>query len=698
MALALDRLLKPRSVAIVGASDKPGALGASVLGNLERLGFSGEVHLINPKREEIAGRRCLKGIEDLPLGVDVAVLAIPRAGVLDAVRSLAARHAGSVIIFSAGFAEGGEEGLAEQREIARIAAEANMVVEGPNCLGFVNFVDGIPLTFIETATSSRAGRPGIGIVSQSGAIAAVVDTSLLSRGLDLSFSISTGNEAGSGVEDYVDFLIDDASTVVIGMVVEQFRKPRRFLEAARRAAAAGKTIVLLHPGRSSAARASAATHTGAMAGDYSLMKAKVERAGVVLVETLEELADCLEILVRSGPVGPNGTMVIGESGAFKALTLDFAEAVGLELPRISDADSDAFRAALPDFVPVSNPIDMTAQGLVDPDIYGRLVEAAVRDDRFDSVILGIIQTDTVTCQIKFPAIIAALKALRPRKPIILAGLDEGAPIQREYVEELRRLGASYFPSTERAFRAVARLAGHARRTSPAVVQDGLPLAGMMSGVIPEYRAKQLLGAHGLSFPASRMARNESEAKAAAAELGYPLVLKAQSSELSHKSDAGGVIVGIENEAALISGLATLEANIKRFRPGLALDGVLVEAMGEKGLELIIGARNDPEWGAVVLVGFGGVQAEILQDVRLLATDLSREAILGELAKLKSAALLHGFRGEPKRDVDAVAAIVEGISRVLIGNPSIREIDLNPVVVYPEGRGAIALDALMLVDG
>lgn len=696
MALALDRLLKPRSVVIVGASDKPGALGASVLGNLDRLGFAGEIHLINPKRDEIGGRPCLKAIEDLPMGVDAAVLAIPRAGVLDAVRSLAARGVGAAVIFSAGFAEGGAEGLAEQREIARIAAEAGMVIEGPNCLGFVNFVDGVPLTFIEMAKTPLEDRPGIGIVSQSGAIAAVVDTSLLSRGLGLSYSVSTGNEAGSGVEDYVDFLVDDPSTAVIGMVVEQFRKPARFLAAARRARDAGKTIVLLHPGRSSAARESAATHTGAMAGDYQLMKAKVERAGVVLVETLEELGDCLEILLRSGPIGPGGSIVVGESGAFKALTLDFAEAVGLRLPAASDGDSPALRAALPDFVPVSNPIDMTAQGLVDPGLYGRLVEAAVRDARFDSVILGIIQTDAVTCGIKFPAIIQAVQALKPEKPLICAGLDEGAPIPEAYVSGLRALGVPYFPSTERAFRAVARLADHARRDRTEVTHAATPLPGLTAGVVPEYRAKALLSPLGVPFPASRLATTVAEATAAAAALGYPVVLKAQSADLSHKSDAGGVIVGLNDEQALVAGFARLEANIAQHRPGLLLDGVLVEAMGQRGLELIVGARNDPEWGPVVLVGFGGVQAEILQDVRLLTPDLSREAIVAELGKLKSAALLHGFRGEPARDVEAVAAIVERISALLVANPAIREIDLNPVVVYPAGEGAVALDALMLV--
>ena len=296
--LSLERLLRPRSVAIVGASEKVGALGASVLANLERARFGGAIHLINPKRAEIGGRRCLASVDDLLEGVDVAVLAIPRAAVLDAVRALARRKAGAAIIFAAGFAEMGAEGLAEQRELACIAAESDMAIEGPNCLGLVNFVDGVPLTFVELPGDRLGGRPGIGLVSQSGAMAAVLVVTLASRGLGLSYSISTGNEAASGVEDYVDYLVDDPHTHTIAMIVEQFRKPARFLAAAARAAAKAKPIVLLHPGRSSAARESAATHTGALAGDYDVMRLKVERAGVLLVETLEELGDVVEMLHR----------------------------------------------------------------------------------------------------------------------------------------------------------------------------------------------------------------------------------------------------------------------------------------------------------------------------------------------------------------------------------------------------------------
>lgn len=697
---SLDRLLRPRSVAIVGASDKPGALGAAVLANLERNGFAGAIHLINPKRPEIGGRRCLASIDDLPDGVDAVVLAIPRAAVLEAIKSLARRGVGAAVIFSAGFAEDGAAGLAEQREIARIADQAGMVIEGPNCLGLVNYVDRIPLTFVETDAVALGDRPGIAIVSQSGALAAVLGVTLASRDLGLSFSVSTGNEAASGVEDYVDYLIADASTRVIAMLVEQFRKPSRFLAAARRAREAGKIVVLLHPGRSSAARESAATHTGAMAGDYQLMRVKVERVGVIVTETLEELGDVTEIALRCPPMGTGGTAVVGESGAFKALTLDLCEALGLDLPQIDDANAPALRAALPDFVGVGNPVDLTAQGLVEPDLYYRALAALFGDDRFGSVVAGIIQTDPVTCAIKVPPILRAMRELAPDKPVIFAGLDEGAAMPRDYIVELRELGIPYFPSTERALRALKRLAEFAGRDFAAAEMPGvetldLPEAG---GIIPEYRAKQMLVPFGIAFPKGGFAKTLEEATAVAEAIGYPVVLKAQSPDLSHKSDAGGVVLGLANLAELTEGWQRLHENVRRHRPGLALDGVLIEGMGARGVELIVGARNDPEWGPVILVGFGGVTAEIHQDVRLLAPDLPIAAIMREINLLKGAPLLGGFRGAPPLDVAAVAHLIAVLGRLLVAAPAIREIDLNPVIVYPVGEGVVALDALILADG
>lgn len=694
-ARSLDRLLKARSVVIVGASEKPGALGNSVLRNLERHGFSGDIHLINPKRPVIGGRQALGAIAELPDEVDAAVLAIPGAAVLGAIRELAEHGVGAAVIFSAGFAEGGEEGLAAQAEVARIAHAHGMVIEGPNCLGMVNYVDGVPLTFVETPAQKLNGRPGIGIVSQSGAMAVVLGTVLMAKELGISISVSTGNEAASGVEDYLAYLLDEPNTHAIGMIVEQFRKPKSFLALAEKARAAGKQIVLLHPGKSSAARESAATHTGALAGDWQVMNTLVSRAGVVLVDSIEELGDVLDLAIRAGKMAP-GTAVLTESGAFKALTLDLCESIGLTLPAPADDTAAALRAAIPDFIGVSNPMDVTAQSLVDPDLYRRTLIPLLADPAYGSVVLAIIQTDEMTSRLKFEPIIETLKGLRAEKPIVFAGLDDGAPVPAAYLTALRSLGVAYFPSPDRAFRAIAKLAA-AKGASDTRAAE--PIVAMLphDGVIPEYRAKDLLGPIGIPFPKGGFAADVDTAKKVAAEVGYPVVLKAQAQALSHKSDAGGVILNISDEAALAAAWDKLFANVKAYNASILLDGGLIEAMGARGTELIVGARNDTDWGSVILVGFGGVQAEILQDVRLLPPGLSKDEIVAELHALKSGALLGGWRGSPALDVDAVADLISALGRLLEGTPAIREVDLNPVVVYPKGQGAVALDALILAD-
>jgi len=694
----MNRLLRPQSIAVVGATDKPGAPGASILENIDRSAFSGAVYPINPKRESIGRRVCLPSIEALPEGVDVAVLAIPRAGVIDAVRLLASRKVGAAIIFAAGFAEGGDEGSAEQAEIGQIARDSGMVIEGPNCLGLVNYGDGVPLTFVQTAIVPPAGRRAVSVVSQSGALAAVLCTTLLARQVAVSFSISTGNEAASGVEDYVEWLITDEATHVIAMVVEHFRQPARFLAAVAKAHAAGKPVVLLHPGKSAAARASAATHTGAMAGDHQLMLAKVKRAGVIVAETLEELGDIAEILVRCPPLAGPDLAVLGESGAFKALVLDLAEDLSLPLAALDDANSPAVRAVLPAFVPVSNPLDITAQGLSQPDIYTSIIAALFADPRVGGVVAGIIQGDPITATIKVPAILAALEAPHVHKPLIFAGLDEGAEMPAHFIAALRAAGVPWFPSSERAFRALARLSARTALNLTDKTPAPCPVPGLAecAGVIPEYRAKDLLGPLGIPFPSRRFAASPREAADAANALGFPVALKAQSARLSHKSDAGGVVLNLPHGKAVEDAWQALHASVAAYDGSLVLDGVLVEKMGARGLEMIVGARNDPEWGPVVLAGFGGVTAEILRDVRLFTPDFDEAAICAQLMQLKSAPLLTGWRGSPPLDVPALARLIMKISAIMLAEPSLEELDLNPVVLYPAGEGLVVLDALMLV--
>src|SRR6185437_1127422 len=389
-----------------------------------------------------------------------------------------------------------------------------------------------------------------------------------------------------------------------------------------------------------------------------------------------------------------------ESGAFKALTLDLCERIGLELPGLSISTSHAVRETLPSFIALSNPLDLTAQGLVDPDIYRRVLPPILEDGEFGSVVLGIILTDPTTIALKLPRIVDAIRALKPERPVIFAALDEGAPFDGAEIQQLRELGVACFPSPERALRALARvtLLGQTEMSQKAEVIHCHTLVGIAPGIVPEYRAKRVLKEIGIPILQGGLASNVNEALSIAHRIGFPVALKAQAVDLPHKSDAGGVILGIESESALADGWSTLHQRLEISRPGLMLEGVLVErmGMGKNAAELILGARNDPDWGPVLLVGFGGVLAEALHDVRLLPPGLSSDEIVKELSKLKCAALLQGFRGSPPLDIDAVAAIVCTLGALIRGHSEIEEIDVNPLLVYPKGEGAVALDALIIV--
>ena len=476
--------------------------------------------------------------------------------------------------------------------------------------------------------------------------------------------------------------------------------PCRANAGARRARAAGKPIVMLHPGKSSKAQESAATHTGAMAGDYQLMKAKLSREGVIFADTLEELGDITEIALRCKALPGAAMAVLGESGALRGLAFDIAEDIGLDLIHLDDENSPALRAILPDFVPVSNPTDITALGLSEPEIYTKVLTALLEDERIGSVVASIIQSDPITSGIKFPHIIKVLEDGTFSKPLVFAGVDEGATVPPEYIEGLRKVGIPWFPSTERAYRAIARLADLAKRDLTDRSEEPIEVPGLdaVSGVVPEYKAKELLRPLGIVFPESQFAASADEAASAADIVGYPVAMKAQAVALGHKSDAGGVILNLETSSEVREAFARMYENVERFDASIRLDGVLVEKMGRKGIEMIVGAKSDPQWGPVVLAGFGGVTAEILKDVKLFTPDLDQAAVHQGLLDLKQAALLMGYRGAPALDVAALAGLIVRVGRIMAGSPRIREIDLNPVVVHPEGEGVVALDALMLVEG
>jgi len=693
----IARLMRPRSIAIVGVSSERGSGGGGALENLERYGYGGEIHLVSRGRSDVRGRACVASIDDLPEGIDTALLMIPRAAIEAAVAACARRRVGAVIIFAAGFAEAGGEWKAAQERVAATARAAGIAMCGPNCLGIINYVDGIPLTFSPQQAEKSPAGPGVSIVAQSGGVSAILRTALMARDVPVAFTVSTGNEAVLALEDYLEFLLDDAMTRVIAVFAEQIRQPQRFLRLAERAREAGKAIVLHHPGRSAAARAAAQSHTGALAGDHAIMHALVAREGVIAVEGLDELIDVSELTARFPNLPAAGPAVLTDSGAFKGMTLDLAEAVGLELPPLLGATADALKVELPDFVEPSNPLDVTAQAVLDLDLYARAMKPLFADAAFGSVFAAVV----VSANSAFAAakIAATLKPMQGAgKPAILGVLGDEVALPPAAVEKVRAAGIPLFRSPERGLRALARVTAHARAAAgtrtPAPMMTAPALPG--SGVLPEHVAKYYLASVGIPVPDGTMARNLAAAQDAAARIGYPVALKVQAAALPHRSDAGGVMLDVSDPAALATAWRRMHESVLLHHPGIVIDGVRVEAMAKAGLEVIVGARRDPQWGPVVVIGLGGIWAEALQDILVLPPDLDPSELAAELKKLKAAPLLEGTRGAPARDVAALIDVAARIGSLVRARQEIAEIEINPLVVFERGAGVLALDALIIV--
>lgn len=694
---SLKRLLAPRSIAVVGASAEAGAVGGLVLSNLRRFGYAGELHLVSRSREQIDGIACVKTVDALPLGIDVAILAMPQVAVQDAVEACIARGIGGAVAFASGYSEMGERGADAQSLLSRTALAGDFALLGPNCMGLVNFVDGVPLTFESLHPHACEKTRRIGIVTQSGAMAGNLRQALLAKGLQVAFSGSTGNEAVLGAEDLVGHLIDSDSVDVVAMFVEMIRKPQAFLAVAARARAAGKAIVLMHPGRGIRAREAAQSHTGALAGDYEVMRTLVEREAVVVVPSLDELFDTVAVLARYPRPVQGGAAVASNSGAIRGISLDACEDLGLELATLQASTAAAIKSVLPDFATIDNPLDLTSQGMQRPEIFGQTAQALLADDAVGSLVIPLMGGSPSQQLDKAKSLLPAL--VKNDKPAIFVIMGDQAELGAEFVETVRHSGVPFLRSPDRALRAMAHVHRRGRLVDAATLRaqpaDPMLCTAVVEGPLAEYKGKAILQSLGIAVPAGALACSADEAVAIAERIGYPVVMKAQADALTHKSDIGGVAVGLKDERQVRETWATMTARVAQTCPHLPMDGLLVEAMSSPGLELVIGAHRDPSWGPVMLVGLGGIWIEVLKDIRLFAADLDEQQIIAELRALKGAKLLDGARGAAAVDVEAAAKVVRRLADLMLAQPEISEVDINPLVVLERGRGAVALDALIV---
>lgn len=701
----LAPLLRPRSVAIVGASPKEGSTGMQVIRNLEQLGFSGRLFPINPKYDEIAGYRCypsLTAVRDAGEQIDEAAVLLGRSSVLPTLREAAEAGVKAVWSFASGMGEMGEEGKRLQQEIVDFCREHRMLFLGPNCVGYMNPAGHAGTYSAPMPTELRRGN--IGVVAQSGYVSIAISNA--ARGLGFSLLVSCGNEAVVNSTDVMEYMLADPDTKVIMAFIEQFRDPEKLVEVARRAHEVGKPILLIKVGRSQIAQRAAVAHTGALAGSDAVQNAIFEKYGVIRVDDLDELYETAALFSALGGRLPKGRRAFATtlSGGIISLLGDVNDGVGLVFPPWSPEGKARAEELLGGFVNVNNPLDAWGSGHIEQ-FYEECLLTAAREESADMLL--VIQdvppgmSDPQVRQYSIVANAAANAAARTDKPVIWIN-NAATGVHPAIAAILDRAGVPVLRGTRAGLRAAAHASDFASfvpdRAEPAPSDpDALAaLDALAPGGLTEYESKSVLRRFGIPCAREILCHSPEECAAAAASIGYPVALKVMSREILHKTEAGALKIGIPDEPALLRAYGEVLQNAEAYHSGCKIDGVLVQQMAPKAVaEMIVGITSDPAFGLAVVLGTGGVAAEVLRDSAIAIPPFSRDRALALIRSIRGYALLDGFRGAPRADIGALADILVRLGDLAAaGRDRIRALDVNPLLLYPEGQGALAVDALL----
>jgi acetate---CoA ligase (ADP-forming) len=691
---ALAPLFRPASVAVIGASKEPTKIGSVPLRHMIDNGFAGPIYPINPRAPDIQGLTAYPTVAAVPGPVDLAVIAVPETQVATAMRDCAASGVRAVVVFTSGYAELGEAGRRAQEEIARTARDAGMRLLGPNCMGVINFANRMAATFHPAFGPSLAPAGRIGLVTQSGAFGGIAYAAAQDRKLGYSLILTTGNEADVDVADGIAYLAEAPETGVILLYIEGCRDGAKLAAALALARARRKPVICLKVGRTEAGMAAIASHTAALAGTDEIFDAMFRQHGVYRAATMEEFFDIgyaaaeARALPRGRDLG-----IVTVSGGVGVLMADAAATYGLAVTPAPAALQERIRAMVP-FAATRNPVDVTGQILSDFGILERSFETMVAEGGYPSVACFVGSTGrSVT---NGPRFMAAVERLVPRHPDTLLAVSARA--SPEFRAAMEGAGCLLFDEPTHVPRAIAALVRFRESfaTAPAPAPALPPPEPLPPGPLDEVQSLALLRRAGIGVVAHRLVRSADEAVEAASELGLPAALKIVSPDIAHKTEIGGVALALDSAAAVAQAFERVTQRVRARAPEARIAGCLVAPMAGKGVETILGAHWDPLFGAVVMLGLGGIFVEALKDVtfRLAPFDLGEaRRMIGEL---RGAALLDGLRGEPCADIDALAAAAAALSRFAAAQgPALRSLDINPFLVLPAGQGALALDALIL---
>lgn len=698
MTHRLDPLLQPRSIAMVGASNNAGRIGGMPLDLLRHFGYAGRVYPVNPKYEDVFGYRCYRDVESLPEAPDLVVLAIAAEEVTAMLERCHARGIPAAIVYAAGFAEAGAAGAALQEKLEQFAQRSGMVVAGPNCMGFANLnshaYTAFASVFRNVPPQTEPGRASV--ITQSGNVCSAVFALMRKLGVPVSHFINTGNEACVEFSEYLAFMAQDPQTDCVIGYVEQLRDGRRFVDAALDFARVGKPLVIYKAGETDKGSEAVRSHTSALAGDLAVYQAAFDQLNVIRGTDFAQMADLAYLSGFRHRTGGRRLAIVTMSGALGAILADKMIGAGLEVPTLSAPLQQALREGIPDYGMVSNPVDVTGNVVNSPQFVRSIFEALARSGEVDAVVVyapGYL----------LDRMADALKAVCATHGRLFVAIDTGAAQSRG---ELAAAGIPVFDDIGRATQALAPFCRWLER-GPAVQRwaalreaEGSRThpAASLPARLNEHDTKKLLAEYGVAAVRELPAADADAAAQAAARIGYPVALKILSADIAHKTEAGGVRLGLADEAALRAACAGMLESVRRHAPQARIDGFLVQPMAAGGIaELIAGVTHDPVFGPTLTVGLGGVLTEIYRDAshRLLPVDA---AMAGDmLRELKAWPLLDGFRGRPRADVAAACASIAALCRAAAAlAPQVRETEINPLQVRAQGEGAVALDALVLV--
>lgn len=687
----LTKLLTPRTVAIVGASEKDGFGGDTTRNYLKFSKNLDRLFLVNPKRSEIFGRKTYASISDIPCDVDLVILCTPQKTIISLLREAAQKNCGGAVVFASGYSETGTEGQTKQQELIAEADHLGIAVMGPNCAGFANFTAGVFAYAFLVEERDRSGN--IGMISQSGQI---VLAGLDSPNLGFSTVISSGNSCNVKVEDYLDFLVEDENTKVVAAYIEAISKPKQLVETFRKAALKKKPIVILKTGRSSKSQEIAASHTGSLSGSDKTLRAVFKRYGIFEAGDLEELCGISGALSWLAEL-PHGQRCVfmNVSGGEAGVTADLTDEYGLTLAEYHPDTKAFLKTLVPSYGSVNNPFDMTAEIGYNTPVMVQALKAISQDDNVDAICVAYTITPEIW-DMTIAHMVEAVSLARNEagmKPIFWLPFIEHTRHQKS-ADALHKAGVPLLPTGRYGcsiLKMILNFATHNYEDQAIAIPNHTHNG---KKTLSEYESLCRLAENGVPIPPQAIATTIEDAVIKGAELGYPLSVKIHSAQIAHKSDVGGVKLNIKDESELREAFNTVMAHCAKNAPQAKLEGVLLKPMLKAGVEMIIGVNSDKDFGPMLMVGMGGVFVELFKDVQMIPAPITKDQALHMIRSLKSYPLLIGYRGSQPCDVEALAELLVKIGEMATRQKEhLKELDLNPVFVTENGV-AIA-DALMV---